>query len=703
MLFPEEDAPLLKTWIVKRIENTSDADSDVLADYVIALLKHDGDAESVRQLCEAEIPDFLTEDSKAFLDDVFQAIAYKSYRPGAPPPPKPVTGAIGAAAPPLSAFSGVQSSAPHPGASRKRGLPDELDYDGQATYGRGYKQARRGSNHGKMDDPTMGGYVSVDSMPGVKHFDPKSALEAIMQMQAMGLPYPGMAEFMAQMPPFGGGRNSQRRRGRCRDFDTKGYCSRGNQCMYDHGNSSVYVPPMFSGIEEYDPNNAVLGMSAQAANPFPFPMDMMGRGRGRGGRGGRGGRSGKKGGARAPFSAEGPVNDRTKSTIVVENIPEEHFDENEVRTFFSQFGEVVEVSMQPYKHLAIVKYDKWASANAAYRSPKVIFENRFVKVFWHKEEGAKGPSSVAGNGDGVLSKINIDGSAVPAEAEAEIDMEEFQRKQEEAQKQYQEKEAKRTYLERQRQELEKQQQKLLARHREESERLKARLAEKSGVATDAKPAGSSSSTDMLRAQLAALEQEAKILGIDPDATEDGSGYSSRGRGYRGRGGRGSDRGFAPRGRGSFRGQVGRHAAYAQYSLDNRPRKLAVTGVDFTPADKDEALRHFLLNLGEFESVETNPSVTHVSFQDRKTAERFYYSLHGKELPGIIGTLELSWINTPLPPVGSSKKNEDVEDGDAMAGFNDDQGNADTGSPEEHLRERQVDMDYEVGDEEGWVE
>ncbi|KAL5084182.1 hypothetical protein Trisim1_012257 [Trichoderma cf. simile WF8] len=704
MLFPEEDAPLLKTWIVKRIENTSDADSDVLADYVIALLKHDGDAQSVRQLCEAEIPDFLTEDSKAFLDDVFQAIAYKSYRPGAPPPPKSATGAIGAGAPPLPAFSGVQSSAPHQGASRKRGFADDMEHEGPTPYGRGHKQARRGSNHGRMDDPTMGGYVSVDSMPGMKHFDPKSALETIMQMQAMGLPYPGMAEFMAQMPPVGGGRNSQRRRGRCRDFDTKGYCSRGNQCMYDHGNASVYVPPMFSGIEEYDPSNAVLGMSGHAANPYSFPMDMMGRGRGRGNRGGRGGRGGKKGGARAPFSAEGPVNDRTKSTIVIENIPEDHFDENEVRTFFSQFGEVVEVSMQPYKHLAIVKYDKWASANAAYRSPKVIFDNRFVKVFWYKEEGVKVPSSATGNGDGVLSKIDGDGSAAPAEAEPEIDMEEFQRMQEEAQKKYQEREAKRTDLERQRQELEKQQQELLARHREESERLKARLAEKSGATADAKATGSSSSTDMLRAQLAALEQEAKILGIDPDAAEDGSGYSSRGRGFRGRGGRGSDRGFAPRGRGSFRGQAGRHAAYAQYSLDNRPRKLAVTGVDFTPPDKDEALRHFLLNLGEFESVETNASVTHVSFQDRKTAEKFHYSLHGKELPGVSGTLELSWINTPLPPVGSSKKNEDVEDGDAMAGLNDEEANADEGLPEEHMRERQVDMDYEVDEEEGeWVE
>lgn len=41
--------------------NRSDADSDVLADYVIALLKHDGDQDAVRKLCEEEIPDFLTE------------------------------------------------------------------------------------------------------------------------------------------------------------------------------------------------------------------------------------------------------------------------------------------------------------------------------------------------------------------------------------------------------------------------------------------------------------------------------------------------------------------------------------------------------------------------------------------------------------------------------------------------------------------
>lgn len=41
--------------------NSSDADADVLADYVLALLRHDGDVATVRRLCEEEIPDFLKE------------------------------------------------------------------------------------------------------------------------------------------------------------------------------------------------------------------------------------------------------------------------------------------------------------------------------------------------------------------------------------------------------------------------------------------------------------------------------------------------------------------------------------------------------------------------------------------------------------------------------------------------------------------
>ncbi|KAF4345188.1 RNA-binding [Fusarium beomiforme] len=685
MLFPEEDAPLLKAWIVKRIENTSDADADVLAEYVIALLKHDGDADAVRKLCEQEIPDFLSEDPKAFLDDVFQAIAYKSYVPGAPPAPK-----IGAEPEPLHQ-SLTESTTPN--GSRKRGFYDRDDYDPQHVYeafnhdGRVQKQPRRGGRGGRGDE-TKGGRpgASMHNLPPRPDmpFDPK-VMEAFLQMGSMGMPYPGMPNFPQQS--FGGGRNQLRRRGRCRDFDTKGFCSRGSTCPYDHGNESIFVPP---GTDEYDPSDpfAILANTPNNMNPWANLPEA-----GRGGRGGRRNRGTKKGGSRAPFSAEGPNYDRTKSTIVIENIPEDSFSEEQVRKFFSQFGNIQEVSMQPYKHLAIVKYDKWGSANAAYQSPKVIFDNRFVKVFWYKDKTDTLPASAP------LQEGNWSGDPMAREddeLEPEIDMEEFRRKQEEEQKKHQEREAQRAKIEQERQEVVKKHQELLARHREENEKLQAKLASQRGEDEDA----NSSGTNMLRAKLAALEQEAKMLGLDPNAEEESnSSWASRG-GYRGRGNfraRG-------RGRGSFRGRGGgnMHAAYAQYSIDNRPKKLAITGVDFTAPDKDEMLRHFLLNLGEFESVDTAPETTYVSFQDRKTAEKFYYSLNGKELPGVEGRLELAWVNTPLPSVKTASNDDAPRHGgenDAMADFDDQPGREKSAEPQRE--ERAVNMDYEVAEEDTW--
>ncbi|KAK7409451.1 hypothetical protein QQX98_008359 [Neonectria punicea] len=705
MLFPEEDAPLLKAWIVKRIENTSDADSDVLADYVIALLKHDGDRDAVRKLCEQEIPDFLSEDPSAFLDDVFLALTYRTYVPGAQLPPRPSS----ELPPPLPVLFDS-------GGSRKRGFHDRDEFDspdvrdGPYQGDRTYKQPRRGGRGGRGVDlrgGRLGGQPGVlhgfPPQPDMPHFDPNNPMEAFMQMQAMGLQYPGMPKFLQQQ--YGGGRAQPRRKGRCRDFDTKGFCSRGSTCQYDHGNESIFMPQnMPPSSEEYDPNDSMFAMATaqNQINPFEFQPDM---GRGRGGRRTRG--SSKKGAARAPFSADGPVQDRTKSTIVIENIPEESFSEDVVRGFFSQFGNIQEVSMQPYKHLAIVKYDKWGSANAAYKSPKVIFDNRFVKVFWYKDETDQLPASVPVSGGNWAGDTGT--SADGQEPEPEIDMEEFQRRQEEAQKHHQERESKRAELEQQRLELEHKQQELLARHREENEKLQAKLTGHSNGSGDAPPSG----TGMLRAKLAALEQEAKMLGLDPDAEDDASSapyhHQPRG-GYRGRGAPRA-RGYAPRGRGGFRGRGGSgnmHAAYAQYSIDNRPKKLAVTGVDFTAPEKDEVLRHFLLNLGEFESVDPAAAVTHVSFQDRKTAEKFYYSLHGKELPGVDGRLDLAWVSTPLPPVKPNRPADDT--GATSSAMADDKDDVMTGLRDAPLEEgevvqrrgdRAVNMDYEVADEDGW--
>ncbi|KAG6312099.1 hypothetical protein E4U44_003674 [Claviceps purpurea] len=725
MLFSEEDAPLLKAWIVKRIENTSDADADVLAEYVIALLKHDGDEASVRSLCEQEIPDFLTEDSKQFLDDVFQAITYRSYVPGAPAPPAPKPSPMVTKEPPTAPANPQQQQ------PRKRRFEETVapnDHDRNGSHGRAAKHARRGRRGGHAEDRAAYGQGHQSQMQGQNYpmglmmppLDPNNPMEALMSMQAMSMAFPMMGDASSGWfgPAAGRGERGGSKRRRCRDFDQKGYCSRGSTCNFDHAGGVEAA-----NQEEYDPVNAMI-------LPFP-PADFNNTGRERGGR--RGGqRGGGRGGGRAAFSAEGPVTDKSKTTIVVENIPEEHCSEEEVRGFFSQYGDIVELSMLPYKHLAIVKFQTWASANDAYRSPKVIFDNRFVKVFWYKDPKMSKPSMPASssssaipNGASNTNQPFIVGGDEANSPEPEIDMQEFQRKQNEAQKLHQQREEKKTELQKQREQLEAQQQELLAKHRAETERLRAKLAAKNGTAdASSGQTGSSSSADLLRAKLAALEQEAKMLGIDPDAAAAehppfrggyrGRGYRGRGAfgAYRGRGGAGAAAGAAAAGGSSFQDPAGRHAAYAQFSIDNRPRRLAVRGVDFTPSERDEQLRHFLLNLGEFESVDTSPSVTHVSFRDRKTAEKFYFSLHGKEFPGLQGTLELSWVNNAASAGGAASANAGslkkkttrttTEEGGAAEGVaagDDAMAGMEVGENADEREERRaVDMDYEA---EGW--
>lgn len=482
----------------------------------------------------------------------------------------------------------------------------------------------------------------------------------------------------------------------------------------------------FLFVAEYDPTKSNIVMdrprSSGATNGQSSvgPLrgsDRGGRGRGRG-RGDRGGFTGPRRN-RADFSQLGPNEDRSITTIVVEQIPEDKFDENSVRDFFSEFGNIVEVTMQPYKHLALVKYDTFVAARRAWRSSKVIFDNRFVKVYWYKP----GSSKAETNGAGGYHHHHPPSSQSPSSGhnkpdEKPFDQEEFEKQQAEAQRLHEEKMKKRKETEEARLALEKQKEDLLKRQQEEKAKLLQRLGshqhEGTTTATDGtngtSPATADSETvkasspnaeenvseqtKVLRAQLAALEAEAKSLGLDPALSDSQYAPRGRGRGWGGyRGGRGA---YAPRGRGgydpSFRGggevgvvgggYRGRGAAPSRgrggvLRLDNRPRRVAVSGVEFNP-ERDEALRQFLLvwfysystsvfhfiiiiiiiytnqlsqqGIGEYESIEPNPDQPDsqiISFKDRYVAEKLMYG--PTEIPSV-GKVEFSWVaNAPSAP------------------------------------------------------
>ncbi|RKF72966.1 putative rrm domain protein [Golovinomyces cichoracearum] len=713
MLFDEEDAPLLKKWIVKRLENTSDADADVLADYVLALLRHDGDDETVRALCESEIPDFLKEDSVSFVRDVFDALNYKTYLPGTstrrkrPIPFEPPTGPSALQHGRLEGmmFSGQSSG------TKKRSYSDRVD---QQIYDRGISSGnhvhdqnkfhKRGASQivrGSMDT-SRGGYTGdrqpnldihnfpsqypgmheiTDSSQKMTTFDPNDPMTAMLAMQALGFPFPGANPFgpMDFSSPNDPSTSSNKRR--CRDYDVKGFCARGIMCNFEHGEDSIWGSPQPKILtEEYDPTNSFMtsvdlngggikGKDLDVAGKRSARAGSEGRRKGRSGRGDlRQLNNSSKRGGRSEFSSDRPNFDKTKTAIVVENIPEESFTEEKVREFFSEFGKIVDVSMRLYRHLAIIKYDCWNSANLAYKSPKVIFDNRFVKVYWFEDKELQSkqevdPTSVSG-----ASNQNITEPPVPEKetSESKVDLEEFSRKQQEAQEAHEEKQKKKMEMEAAKKELEKRQEELLRCQAEEKRKLMECLSAKSGKPisnSDSKEQSSvsgdktASQTEALRVQLAALEAEAQSLGIDTFVPETTTSWMLRGRGRgRGRGGRGEYRA-----RGAFRG-YGRGAHFLPtlnattrlYNLDNRPKKIGMIGVDFTDPEKDENLKQYLLGIGEYESIDATPTRTTITFKDRRTAESFMFNTTGGEIPSV-GQVEMSWITAPLTPVNSQSQ------------------------------------------------
>ena len=428
---------------------------------------------------------------------------------------------------------------------------------------------------------------------------------------------------------------------------------------------------------------------------FGGRQEWRGRGRGRGrGDGGRGGESTPRRN-RAEFSNPGPNHDRSITTIVVENIPEEKFDEPSVREFFSTFGNIVEVTLQAYKRLALVKFEDWASAKRAWESPRVIFDNRFVKVYWYKADTVPKPP----NGDARASSNGFkrEGSSqAPAKSAEEVqrEMEEIKRKQDELQKSHEDKMKKLKETEESKKELDRRRLALLQSQAEETRKLQERLAAKLGTnaaadalsaaepATDSKmsdvPAADdaadkkpSSQTEALKAQLAALEAKASRMGIDYALTDESS-FASRGRGrggYRGRATRGtyppSSRGrggYEPfRGGGSYRGRggAGNRGGGSAYKLDNRTKKVSVSGVQFDES-KDEGLRQYLLGLGEYTSIEassTKPNSQVITFKDRFTAEKVRpcrFPPHGRVCSALTVPVHLWYDRYPVRRQGRAR-------------------------------------------------
>jgi flagellar biosynthesis GTPase FlhF len=454
--------------------------------------------------------------------------------------------------------------------------------------------------------------------------DPNNPMAAMLAMQqALGL-FPGL--------PNGNGVAQ-----RCRDYDTKGFCTAGASCPHEHGND----PVLLAGLnQEYDPNNAMmLNIQPSRTGHMNFAQNERGRGGPRGRA--RGVNNFRGGGRRSQHSQLGPSRDPSNTAIVVESIPKDKCDEQSVRDFFSEFGNIDSVTVEFEKKLAIINYDSHDAAKAAYESPKVVFDNRFVKVFWYKSEKHANPA--VGFSNLANGKSSPD---VEMQNDIQFDAVELVKKQEEAQRKHEEAKKQREEVTKQRQDLEAQ----LKATEEEKRKMADLIAKKTSKAQTPQTESStqngtveSEQTKGLKAQLAKLEAEAKSLGLNPyeltNGNLNGNGASFRGRGgFRGRvRGRGYHSGY----RGGW--STGRGGAVMR--LDNRPKTVAVTFTEGSYGTHEEALRQFLLfnsldsaNLSKYPDRDDTALVT---FAQRFEGENFMKGATNSELLHI-GKVELSW-------------------------------------------------------------
>merc|ERR1719483_392781 len=239
---------------------------------------------------------------------------------------------------------------------------------------------------------------------------------------------------------------------RCRDYDEKGFCLRGDLCKFDHGTDAVVLEDSTSKqVAGYQPGPPPPGVSepyipslptAAAGIPYPppgipnimsvpppgyapqfgakrahdadgtgfeppakrFDYARLGRGRGRGRGGFRGGRGGG-----------------ASSMLAVRNIPPELNTITHLNGHFSRFGNLVNVQVQfeGDPGSALVTFGTTDEASAAFSTSEAVMNNRFIKVFWHMDKGhvkdrlgtSTNPNMVLVHEDRITKTISNEGGA----------------------------------------------------------------------------------------------------------------------------------------------------------------------------------------------------------------------------------------------------------------------------------------------------
>jgi RNA-binding protein 26 len=147
---------------------------------------------------------------------------------------------------------------------------------------------------------------------------------------------------------------------------------------------------MPNGVEGPTPSQPASQMSMDVDMAADRPMPVVTGPPARGLRPMRGGR-----GAGRPGIFNGDVQRfrperRNDKTLVVEKIPDDKLSLETVNEWFKKFGVVTNVAIDASSAKALVSFSTHEEAHVAWKSEDAVFNNRFVKIFWHRPMEGQG-------------------------------------------------------------------------------------------------------------------------------------------------------------------------------------------------------------------------------------------------------------------------------------------------------------------------
>ena len=216
--------------------------------------------------------------------------------------------------------------------------------------------------------------------------------------------------------------------------------------------------------------------------------------------------------------------------------------DSSIRAYFSQYGTLTQILIDFPWNKALLVYTDHESASRAWNDPRPVFNNRFVKIFWKRNEKSDAPNfnaqglATAGwsgvyNGSFPSSDVNRNGNGGYAGSEGyanngpelsekvvdEVELEVAREAARKAQREHEEKMRRKEELERQKEELERKRVELMERQRKERERL----MEKIRRAKEAKEAKEKAGNNMERTSDSPVEaKQTKDVAKDVEKVEE---------------------------------------------------------------------------------------------------------------------------------------------------------------------------------------